>query len=423
MSAALFWFCASASQAQSAEVIPQAASQAAPIDILWHKAMGTSENNEMARDIIALDEGGAVLAYHQNGSGARLRRIDEAGKIIWDMVLADKDEGYFPRLLAITVTEDGSIIGVGHVHQRPAGSEGKKQFQPFAAKISRGGELVWRKHYTMHYPTMFSDVEVTQDGHFIFAGQMGMPYVFFGGGVHVIKTDADGNRLWYKTVGPYWSKTSSIPYYFSSMALDRQDEILINARYGGGKVKTSVHDDMVQILARISQKGQLLSEAKFPGERWEIANDAVVDSGNNMIVGGYKTFEDVTQNGIYLSSFTSSDKVKWETVINEPVTGSLSALKQLENGDLIGAGSAPIASEIRRDDPARFRDIIVVSLSNDGQLLWSKQYSNLAKFGVEAMDISKDGKLWMLGSIGNKRPGAADLYVAKFALKNGEVLD
>lgn len=400
--------------AQTSEPNNSVSIQIDPIEIVWQMAIGSSESNEIAHDIVSLPDGGAVLSYFQNGTGAHLRRVDESGETIWDNAFSG--EGYYPRIDKLTVTSDGSIVGAGHVSIKSKTGKNEKKFQPFAIKVNGDGKVIWQKHYKMWFATTFNDVEISNDGGFVFAGVMGMPYVFFGGAIHVIKTYENGERLWYKTIRPKKIGSKIAPYKFGSMILDHNDQILINAHYGGTQSQFSVHDDMVQVHARISQKGKLVSLNEFGGERWEVSNDALIDHNNNMIIGGYKTFEDETKNGIYVSAFTPQNTIKWEVVINDPITGSLGGLKLLPNGNLIGTGSSQVSSSGRQDQ-ARFQDMIVVCLSGEGELLWSKKYENLAKFGIKAMDLSADGHLWALSEIGYNFPGQTDIYLAKLALK------
>ena len=389
-----------------------------PIDILWHKAFGTPDNNEMSHDIIALPDGGAVIAYFQNGTGQKIRRVDEDGEMVWDK--AYNYESYYPRIGQLARLDDGSIVGVGQVMLPSKPGSDKKKFQPFAMKVTEDGDVVWQKHYLSWMASALSDIDVCKDGDLIVAGTMGMPFIAFGGAIHVMKIDPDGTRIWDQTLGPKQDETGSgrpfQPYFFGSMTIDGNDEILVNGRYGGSPRKISSHNDMIQIVARLSQKGEILSEHEYGDERWEMSNDALVDGDGNMVIAGSKSFEDESKNGIYVSTFTPKNKVKWETIINEPFTGALGGLIQRQDGTFIGAGGAMVPSEERIGN-ARWQDMIIICISKDGELLWSKKYENLGKMGIKAMDLSDDGHLWVLSDIGYSGPGPEDVYLAKLILK------
>lgn len=397
--------------------------QTDPVKIDWHKTIGGVDSIERAGDIIGLPNGDAVFSYTQfinDDPKLKIQRVNATGDNVWDIDLKYGD--YVPSLNKIVRLEDGSIIGVGTiweetkvkilVRNKPRTVDGK--FQPYAVKFSPEGEIIWQNHFPIRNAASLTHIDVNKDGKLVFAGVEGLPFVAGGGRVLIIKVNEHGDSIWQKQIGlKSKSKTTN---YFNTMIVDNTDTIVINGRSRRNNgVIGSAGLDATQFIIRMSQKGQIISKTEFKDMRGEVSRDALLEPDGNMIVAGLATFEDHTENGMFVASYTPENKVKWRTIIKDPEGGIFNDLIRLPDGKLIAAGAA-LASNTAREDRARFQNMVITCLSKDGKELWTETYGNLGKYGIKAMDISTDDSLWVMSEVMYSISGQSDVYLAKLIL-------
>ena len=145
-----------------------------------------------------LSNGGYIACgwYHMGGDPGWepwLVRTDEHGEIIFDKIYAEP--GFMGEFTNVLVTPDGEYIlaGIEFVENGPTNA--------IMAKTDGDGNLIWMKTYgtsTNYEPIVYGSLEITPDG-----GYIAVALVYGGdAGTHawLIKTDADGNIEWEKTL-------------------------------------------------------------------------------------------------------------------------------------------------------------------------------------------------------------------------------
>ena len=397
--------------------------QAEPVKVDWHRTIGGIESIERSGDIVGLPDGDAVFTYTQfinDVPKLKIQRVNATGDTVWEIDL--KYGGYEPSLNKIICLENGSIIGVGTIwEETEVKILGRNQvltvdgkFQPYAVKFNLEGEIIWQKHFPIRNAASLTHIDVNRDGELIFAGIEGRPFVAGGGRVLIIKVNEDGKRKWQKKISLKGkSKTTN---YFDTMIVDSTDVIVINGRSRlTNGVISSTGVDATQFIIRMSQKGRIISKTESKDMRVEVSRDALLEPDGNMIVAGLATFTDKTKNGMYVASYTPEDKVKWRTIIKDPEDGIFNDLIRLPDGKFIATGAA-LASTTAREDNARFQNMVITCLSEDGKELWTRTFGNLGKHGFKAMDISTDHSLWVMTEVMYSISGSSDVYLAKLVL-------
>jgi hypothetical protein len=151
---------------------------------------------DMGRSVAQTSDGGYIVAGQTGSFGAGgydvyLIKTDAAGSKLWDQVFggAYDDIGY-----SVQQTEDGGYIIAGSTDLSGSGVP-----DIYLIKTDTGGKQVWAKTFDLGGHDYGYSVQNTTDGGYVIAGQ-----TEGGGGgsyAYLLKTDADGNKVWDKTYG------------------------------------------------------------------------------------------------------------------------------------------------------------------------------------------------------------------------------
>jgi len=157
-------------------------------NIIWAKTYGGTANS-----VQQTSDGGYILAgYTVSGGGdIFLIRTDANGNIIWAKTYGGTN---IDVAFSVQQTSDGGYIVAGFTRSFGAGND-----DIFLIRTDANGNRIWAKTYGgWDYDRAYS-VQQTSDGGYIVAGYT----LSFGAGgdIFLIRTDANGNIIWAKTYG------------------------------------------------------------------------------------------------------------------------------------------------------------------------------------------------------------------------------
>lgn len=141
-------------------------------------------------------------------TGSLIVAFDTEGKKMWSKTLAGDNITSFESVAVLT---DGSIIAAGSTVATDIASDAeykcKGTVEGLVVKYSSNGERQWLKLYGGSSSDMINAVEATPDGGFIIGGKTSSSDGDFRDitthpiSAFAIKCDANGNRIWKKTIG------------------------------------------------------------------------------------------------------------------------------------------------------------------------------------------------------------------------------
>jgi hypothetical protein len=157
---------------------------------LWDKTYG-GEETDWGCSVQQTTDGGYVVCGTTDGD-IWLIKTDAEGKKLWDKIFPTGNEWWSGRCCSAEQTTEGGYIICGTTESYGAG-EG----DIWLIKTDAEGNKLWDKTYGGRDPDWGEAVQQTTDGGYIVCGGTYADYF----DLWLIKTDADGNKLWDKTFG------------------------------------------------------------------------------------------------------------------------------------------------------------------------------------------------------------------------------
>ena len=169
-------------------------------NIIWDKTFGKKNSTDHVRSIIALPDGGALIAgstYSDKTSqtAAWVIRIDESGNLIWEKTYGKKKLPYAAQSIAKLSNGDVLIVGLTLQTKKTESS-----FDAFAIRIDEKGNFIWEKTFGGDgYDSAKSIVALPNDNVMIAAITSSRKF----GKKHawLIHLDENGNKIWDRTYG------------------------------------------------------------------------------------------------------------------------------------------------------------------------------------------------------------------------------
>ena len=160
--------------------------------VQWSKTFGTGIG-ENGTDLKQTSDGGYIIAGTTNSYSTDifLVKTDLNGNLQWSNSYGGTSSAEMGN--SVDQTSDGGFIVAGHTDGYGAG-----QWDIYLIKTSNNGNLLWTR--TFGGPEMEDafDVKATSDGGIIICGYNNS-FQTYDGNVYLIKTDANGTKLWSKS--------------------------------------------------------------------------------------------------------------------------------------------------------------------------------------------------------------------------------
>ena len=357
----------------------------------WHKGHGT-DNGDHVHYGLQTSDGGYIMAG-QTSKGRRdsdmlVVKTDAEGDLQWQKVIGTAKRPDYATF--VTEAFDGFIVAGALA----VGDNQERALVKFDAK----GNIVWRKTYPSDGSGSIRGIDITQDGGIVTVGyigsaEKGYKFISDDGQGSILKTDADGNLLWEKTLpsAPHAMRVEEVAEGFAIGA-----NVWVNEN---GKR----HQNVCLILT--NSKGNEKSSETYGGDGDDQVFDFAVTTDGGYIFGGHSRSPSYgTVNWDFLLLKVGSDKKEqWHRTFGQPrgydakyIHDESYGVKQTPNGGyIIAGGSGDEYPYSESGHPGGRSDLwraYVVKTDANGNLMWEGLYGELEGNNAgEYINLTSDG--------------------------------
>jgi hypothetical protein len=433
---------------------------------VWDKAYGPGD--VVLTDMAATADGGFIVGGNtpsgksldktdtsRGGLDVWIIKVDRNGTKVWDKTLGGNDGDFLGEII---VTPDGSILVAMHTGSPISGDRTSVKYgsiDAWVVKLNSNGQYLWDKSFGGTGGDDFYTGLVDNEGNYLFGGSSNSPVSgnktepSRGGDADgwLVKTDANGNKIWDKTLG------GDLVDYIQSMAITKEGEYVlgINSESGISGDKTIVKKGGNDCwLVKINKSGGIVWQKSYGGSTSDVVLSVKIDNAGDIYLG-CRSVSDIsgdkecpygggiandswilkTNNiGAILwqscFSFTSLDDAKITSVNDYVISGTKAGMRliKLKTSPTTGISSLfnSNAIEIYPNPASHFfniqlKDLSINGLSEleiyslDGKLVLNKQLSiengiNQVKFdlqnGVYFLHLLVDHKVYSQKFVVNK---------------------
>lgn len=240
---------------------------------LWDRTFGGS-GNDWANSVQPTSDGGYIVtgwtsSYSTGMDDIWLIKTDSNGNKLWDRIFGGP--GY-DRAYSVQPTSDGGYIVVGETESYGAGD-----WDVWLIKTDANGNKLWDKTFGSGGWDSAESVQPTSDGGYIIAGWI---YRNSNDDVWLIKTDANGSKLWDKTFGGLGGDRA-----YSIQQTNDGGYIVVGET--DGEAKSEVLTSSMIWLIKTDSDGNTLWDKTFSRSGWDRAFSIQLTSDGGYILAGW----------------------------------------------------------------------------------------------------------------------------------------
>jgi hypothetical protein len=317
-----------------------------------------------------------------------LIKTDAEGNTVWARIYGGEfcEEGQ-----GIQQTQDGGYIVVGYVENYGGGLA-----DLYLLKTDAAGDTMWTRTFGGIYNDSGYGVQQTTDGGYIVAGSaQSFSPPAYRSDIYLIKTDAFGNEVWYRTFGG-----SNDDFALAVQQTQDGGYILTGGTesYGAG-----AHD---VCLLKTNSRGDSVWACTFGGsdDEWGKCVRQTADGG--YIISGHTESFGAGGPDFYLIKTDSDGEEKWQNTFGGPYYDFGRRVYQAQDCGYIVVGNISL-------EAAYSGEVYLVKTDPDGEMVW-----DLIVGGDEAdsgFDVqqTQDGGYIVTGFTYSYGAGLSDVYLIR----------
>lgn len=300
-------------------------------------------------------------------------KLNAAGQEEWQKTIGGTGQ---EKLLSIKPTPDGGYIIGGSSASEPKDdtntlndktSEAFGNMDYWLVKIDRNGQLMWQKTFGGQFFDELRSLVVTADGGFLLGGYSNSPTSGNKlednngiGDFWIIKTDANGNMIWQKTLG---NKGDDQLYVVHQC----QDG---NFLAGGSTTLAENGADFWVI--KLDTSGQMIWQQTYNTDTTDILTSMVENKDQSLLLGGYSPTTPVnnqkTDGGDYIMIKTNAmGEPLWQRTVGSKGDDLLKKAIETRDGGYLMAGTSNAKPSGDKSQTMGSNDFWVVKLKDNNK--------------------------------------------------------
>ncbi len=321
--------------------------------ITFERIYGTPQDDNPAKFVIDKNGGflfvGKTIKADENYTDMYAIKTDKYGKILWTNSYGGK---YDDAASDIVQTSDGGFLLVGN-----SSSFGSGQVEAYLVKIDADGNKVWEKSIGENKDIGISTIINTSDGGFLLAGNTKDTQDNSRDAL-LIKTDGSGNVSWKKHYGTADGESAS----------DVKSTSDGGYIFAGSDANSSSGDFNVYVVKTDGSGNEQWSKS-LGGSNWDLGKAIIQTSDGGYIVSGYTVSSGAGAEDGYLLKLDSNGKEEWGKAFGYEHNEELNGVVQTPDGGYLASGSTVTYFSTQ----FTYTDVYFVKTDKDGNLSWSKK--------------------------------------------------
>lgn len=355
-------------------------------DTLWTKTFG-GYKHDMAYSVQETKDGGFIVTgmidYYGTTASVLLLKLDMNGSRLWSKTFggSGRDEG-----TSVRQTSDGGYIIVGITD-----SYGFGDCDVYLIKTDPKGNLLWQRTFGGKEFDSGKAIQQTSDGGYIITGVTNS-FGAVGNDIYLLKTDAKGNCLWFKTYGEENHDHGNAVQQTSDGGY-----IIVGQKGFTEKYGTSLW------LLRTTASGDTIWTKQYHGtDAWDQGNSIQKTLDGGYIITGYKN----DNYDLWLLKTDSKGNLLWQKTFGGSSHEEGESVQQTSDGGYIIAGCTKSYGE-------GDADVWIIKTDALGETIWRRTYGGSHQdYGHEIQETS-DGGFIIAGYTHSYGIGLNDFYVLK----------
>ncbi|MBL7828382.1 MAG: T9SS type A sorting domain-containing protein [Saprospiraceae bacterium] len=327
----------------------------------WEHIYGGS-GQDAAKAIAATPDGGYIVTGYYNGNTyIYLFKIDSDGNLQWSKTFAQGASRWEGS--GIVVTPDNGYVITGYIDTD--GPAGPLKRDIYLLKTDAFGNKLWDKTFGSNLDDEGLAIKQQADGCFVVTGVQNFPNDKEN--VFVLKTDPQGNTLWYNNYGtPQYKKKGF------AVTISPNNDIIV-----AGEFESTVISDKQAYALKVGPSGNLLKEQTFGTTEDDQIKSISATPDGNYLLGGF------SNNGPggsgYLLKIDQNLTQIWDHFIPELI---INAVAVEQSGKMLITG-------IRSSNGLDKLNIIKADAL--GNILWDVKSSHGSLSGGNAILLNRGG--------------------------------
>jgi hypothetical protein len=355
--------------------------------VQWYKMFGGGKN-DWGNSVKQTQDGGYIICGDTSSYGAGnqdiwLVKTNAHGNKLWDKTFGgEKNEGGF----SVQQTTDGGYVVCGATDSYGAGSA-----DFWLVKTDASGNKLWDKTFGGAETDIANSVQQTTDGGYILCGsiktQTGNDKEMW-----LIKTDADGNKLWDRT--------------FSGKGVAAGVSVQQTADGGYiacGRTASIAGDDYEVLITKTDASGNKEWDNIIGGDEQEHYMGKAVQQTTD---GGYIVYGSTGNMEVLLIKIDSKGDKLWDKKYRQ-IDEAGNSVQQTTDGGYIVCGTAP-SIELRREV------VWLMKADVNGNREWSQTFGSKKAVSGSSVQQTTDGGYVVCGTTGSF-DGESDILLVKIA--------